>query len=550
MKAAVTLYPYQQEALQAVRIALSKHRSTLVVMPTGCGKTVLFAAVAELARRRGRILVLAHREELIEQAKAKIEWATDLRCGIEMGERTTVGGIGQLSILGEAPVVPDVVVASVQTMARERRRRAFARDEFYLIVVDEAHHAIADSYKEVLDYFSSAKVLGVTATADRADGGAMREAFESVAFVYEIRDAIEQGFLVPIRQRTVEIESLDLSKVRRNRETGDLMDSDLEEILMDERVLHEMAVPTVELAGDRPTIVFTATVAHAQALTEVISRYSQAQAKAVWGDMDKDARRATIADFSAGRVQYLCNCMLLTEGFDAPPTACVSVARPTTSRALFTQMVGRGTRLSPATGKKDLLVLDLAGNSGKHSLVSTVDILDGNRDQNVRQLALKLMSENQNKTTLEALDEAAARYALDQRQQVVAEARFKAKDVDPFQVLGAPNKKNRWGGVPATEKQLATLAQAGIEIEEGTVLERGQAGALIDKIFERRRSGLCSYKQARLLVRYGLNPDVPFEKAKQAIDTIAAARWKRSPALYPELFQDEALAPRQKAGVA
>lgn len=526
------LHPYQAEALLEVRRHLARHRSTLVVIPTGGGKTVLFAATAEQARKRGRVLVLAHRQELVDQAAEKIERFTDLRCGIEMGDRTMHGRVQGL---------PDVVVASVQTLAREQRRHAFPRDSFFLIVVDEAHHAPAEQYREVLSYFESAKVLGVTATPDRADGIAMGEVFESVAYVVEIRDLIEQGFLVPIRQRTVQVEHLDLSQVRVSRETGDLSEKDLEAVLMDERVLHEMAVPTLELAGDRPTIVFTASVEHAHALAGVLNRYPGGQAAAVDGTTPREERRRIIGDFSAGRIRQLLNCAVLTEGFDAPATSCVAVARPTKSRALYSQMVGRGTRTSPLTGKSDCLVLDLVGNAGKHSLVNALDILDGNEDQEVRKRAAKKAASGE-VDVLEALEQAEIEIAEEKRSLVTARARYKAADVDPFTVLGASDRSGRWGGIGPTPRQLELLEQTGIKVDPDAI-DRGQASALLDKVFSRRKQGLCTYKQAAALAKRGLNPDVSFDDARRAMDAIAANGW-RTP---PWLFEDPVLRPRAVA---
>lgn len=513
------LHPYQGDAVEAVDVELEKHRSTLVVMPTGTGKTVTFAAIAERWRPRGRILVVAHREELIDQAADKIERFTDLKCAIEMGDRRV-----QPDLFG----LPDVVVASVQTLSRPNRRAVFVRDTFALVIVDEAHHSASDQYLEVLDYFSVAKVLGVTATPDRADERGLGVAFESVAYVYEIRDAIEQGFLVPIRQTSVQIESLELAGCRVSRDSGDLSDQDLESVLMDERVLHEMAVPTIELSGQRPTIVFTASVAHAHALAEVLNRYKPGSAAGIDGtSMKRDARRATLEAAAGGQIQYLTNCAVLTEGYDNPPISCVVMARPTTSRALYTQCVGRGTRLSPETGKRDLLVLHLVGNAGRHALVSAVDILDGGKtDKEARQLALKMIAEEPEMPIHEAIDRAAEELAKKRREaQIIVRARYKTADIDPFTVLGAPNAAGRWNGAPPTPKQIEVLAKAGITVDPAK-MDRGQCSALITKVGERRAHGLCTFKQAKMLAKYGLNPDVQFHDARRAMDAIAANGWR------------------------
>ena len=372
------LRPYQEAALSATVDAFASGKQrVLVVKPTGTGKTVLFAAlvarVAQGVRSRGgapgRSLVLAHREELVRQAREKIVSSARLRCGVEMADERA-----------DRLDPPPVVVASVQSMQRARLA-SYAPDHFDLVVVDEAHHATAKSYRNIIDHFGGARVLGVTATPDRGDKQGLKAVFESAAYVYEIRDAIRDGWLVPIVQRQVIVESLDLSKVAVR--AGDFADGELEDQLCQERALHEVAVPTLEQSGSRPTVVFTAGVAQARALAEVLNRYRDGSAVALSGETHPEERRKSVEAFKAGAVQYLVNCALFLEGFDAPLCACVAMARPTKSRALYAQAIGRGTRIlglsleeSIANGKRDLLVLDFVGNSSTHSLVSVADVLD------------------------------------------------------------------------------------------------------------------------------------------------------------------------------
>ena len=508
------LYPFQVEACDAVARALQTHRSTLLVAPTGTGKTVMFAELARRFRPRGRILVLVHREELADQAAEKITRWTGLAVGVEMGARSVDTG-----------ALPDVVVASVPTLARETRRARFASDAFELIIVDEAHHAPARTYREVLQHFPNAKVSGVTATPDRLDRLAMGKVFESVAFVFEIRDAIEQGYLVPIRQRTVVVRGLDLSSVRINKRTKDLDEGELASLLMDEEALHCTAVPIVERAAERPTIVFGVNVAHVHALAEVLNRYRPGRALGVDGQTSARGRQEAVELFRQGQVQYLVNCGLFTEGFDAPATSCVAVARPTKSRALYAQMVGRGTRLSPATGKTDLLVLDFKGNAGRHRLINCADILDGRMDDSaLAKATAQLLEQDEDVSVLDAIDEADAQLTQARRHSALtAGAHYALIEIDPFVLLGASNVAGRWAGIAATERQLTVLERNGID---ATDYDRGQASALIDKIVQRSQQGLCTYKQARVLARAGLNPDVSFADAKRAIDALAANRWR------------------------
>lgn len=507
----MTRRPYQIEALGCILDKLARYRSTLAVLPTGTGKTVLFADVLAAFKPRGRGLVIAHREELITQACEKIRDFTSLTTDVEMGE-------SKVSSL----FASDVVVASVQTLASAARRGKFRPEEFAIIVIDEAHHAVASTYGSVINYFTGAKILGVTATPDRLDGAAMRKVFESAAYVYEIRDAIEQGFLVPIRQKYLEVDSLDLSTVKQNKKTGDYSDEDLERAMLDERVLHEIAAPLVQHAGDRQSLVFCPGVAHAKALAEVIDRYKPRSAVAVDGALSTDERRARIAAFHRGDVQFLCNCALLTEGFDAPPTSLVAVARPTQSRSLYAQMIGRGTRIHP--GKRDLLALDFVGNSAKHKLVSVADILDGNTNAAVRERTMKVSRENPEMDVLSALKMADEMIAAEGRAaKLTARATFRAVDVDPFEVLGASDRTGRFGGLPATERQIDMLTRAGVD---AVPLDKGQADALIERIVQRGKSGLCTFKQARILASRGLNPDAGIKDASEAIGAIIANGWK------------------------
>lgn len=502
------LRPYQVASVDAVFRELASVRATLLVLPTGCGKTICFAEVARRFRPHGRVLVLAHREELVRQAVDKIERTARLVVGIEMADHRSDGGLFGC----------DVVVATVQSISRRLER--YAPDAFGLIVIDEAHHAPSgSSYRSVLDHFAGAKVLGVTATPDRSDRLAMGTVFESVALSYEIRDAIDEGFLAPIRQKAVHVEGLDLSRVRTT--AGDLNEGDLEEILVEEENLHGIAFPTVEMAGDRPTLVFAASVAHAHALATVIGRHSGREAVALDGTVDRGLRSKTLSRFQGGEFQFLVNCALFLEGFDAPRISCVAMARPTKSRALYAQAIGRGTRLHP--GKADLLVLDFEGNAGRHSLVSAVDILGGKDEEEVLAAARALAAGGERSVT-EAIDEARARIADERRRKVVARARYSAVNIDPFQILGAVEERKWWSDDAPTEAQLASLEAAGIGTQGMT---KGKASALIGQMKDRRARGLCTFKQARMLARNGRDPDVSFDEAHRQIDLIAAEKgWK------------------------
>lgn len=339
----VTLRPYQTAAVASVleRFATDV-RALLIVLATGTGKTVVFANIAQaLARGGDRVLVLAHRSELLLQALAKLR-AAGMNAAIEAGNQRA----------GNATVV----VASVQSL-KGRRLQKFARNAFRLVIIDEAHHAMAPGYRAILDHFDSAKVLGVTATADRADGQALGGVFQQCAFRYELREAIADSWLAPIVAKSIHVESVTLRGVHNRG--GDFNPAELAAVMNTETALHSVARPLVELAGNRRTIAFAVDVGHARALADVINRYRADWAVALDGTASHAARTETLAAFARGDVGCLVNCSLFVEGFDEPSIACVAIARPTQSRALYTQMVGRGTRL--AEGKANCLVLDFTG---------------------------------------------------------------------------------------------------------------------------------------------------------------------------------------------
>ncbi|CAL9301075.1 DEAD/DEAH box helicase [Streptomyces sp. SudanB91_2054] len=353
--------PYQVDAIEALRQGWSNGKNRLaVVLPTGAGKTVVFSHLAHrmLDGLGGkRVLVIAHREELIEQAASKL-LAVDpmLRVGIVKAQR-------------DDHADADVIVASVQTLAVPRRREAIR--DIGLVIVDECHHAAARTYMEVLKHFGAwdgVPVAGFTATMHREDGG-LAEVWEDVVFRLDILDMISDGYLCDVRGKRVKVDTLDLNKVRTRG--GDLVDGQLGKALEDSGALDAIAKAYLEHAADRAGVVFTPTVATAQAAAAALESVGITAAP-VWGDMGREERKATLARYSAGDVQVLTNCMVLTEGFDAPHTSCAVIARPTKSASLYVQMAGRALR--PAPGKADALLLDVMGASTRHKLASMVDL--------------------------------------------------------------------------------------------------------------------------------------------------------------------------------
>lgn len=516
--ATVELRPYQIEACRRIETSLLGARSTLLVMATGTGKTTVFGET--LRRTPGRVLVIAHREELIDQAARRITTQTGRKVDIEKAEQVADR---------DAPVV----VASIQTISKQARLERFTPDAFALVIVDEAHHAVSATYQRVLSYFGAAKVLGVTATPDRADELAMGQVFEDVAYCYEIGDAIADGWLCPIRATQVHCDSIDLADVKTV--AGDLSPEQLDAVMRTEEVLHQVAKPTLELAGGRRTLVFTTSVENAHRLAEVFNRYREGCAEAVDGGTAREERRRILADHQAGRFQFLCNVGVLTEGYDDPQVSCVAMGRPTKSRALYTQMAGRGTRIAP--GKSDLLLLDFVGNSGRHALVSAVDILAGKHPDEVVERARKKVIDQPGLDLSQAMADAQADLLAEaERERLRAEARkaarakvaYRTQAVDPFKVMGVRNPDEfgagRFGDGPATEKQVAVLTKLKVPLEG--VTKRG-ASRLIGEAIRRREADLCTFSQAKILQRCGYDTArLPFYTASRLMDALAANRWR------------------------
>jgi len=548
----VPLRPYQSECVDGVFQEFRSGDSTLAVMPTGTGKTVVFAAAiqraltGELDLSRGdRVVVMAHRDELIRQAVDKIHRFTGIDCDIEMGDYRA----DQCSLHQRAPVV----VTSVQTMSRPNRMSRFHPEDFCLLVIDEAHHATAATYKSVIEHFrrnAHLKVLGVTATPDRADEAALGVVFNSVACQYEIVQAIEDGWLVPIEQQFIQVEGLDLSELK-TRGDGDFTDKQVAKILEQEKVLHGYAWPTIEIAGDKKTLVFTASVAQAEQLSDIFNRHRSGCSDWICGDSVKcttDKRHDVLKRFASGDIQFLVNCGILLEGYDEPGIEIIAVARPTKSRSLYAQIIGRGTRPLPGlvdglndasdrrlaiagSNKPSVLVLDFVGNSGRHKLVHTGDVLGGNYDDAVVAAATRAVQAKSSKgeradmlTELRAAEER-RREELRKRAQVTARARYQSARIDPFAVWDVlPKREPGWHkGRGATEKQVAYLKKCGVPTDNVTFWEASQ---LIDQSFKRRKEGLCTFKQAKILQKHGFPTNVGFKEASATIDRIAQSHWK------------------------
>ena len=514
------LRPYQQQARDRIHAEWDAgHTRTLLVLPTGTGKTIVFASVAADQVRAGdRVLILAHRGELLEQAADKLQRSTGLVSAVEKAESTCLDSWFR------------VVVGSVQTLQRTARLERFPQDYFGTIIIDEAHHAITDGYRRILDYFSGAKVLGVTATPDRGDMRNLGEVFDSLAFEYKLTDAIKEGYLCKIMAQTIPLQ-LDITSVTMSG--GDYAVGDLGTAL--DPYLEQIAAEMARRCKSRKTVVFLPLIKTSQKFRDLLNTYGFRAAEVNGQSAD---RKEVLADFDAGKYNVLCNSMLLTEGWDCPSVDCVVVLRPTKVRSLYSQMVGRGTRLSP--GKTDLLLLDFLWMTDKHELCRPADLVCEDRT------VARQMTEHLAETGCpEDIEEAAAQASEDvvaQREEALAkqleeQRRKKAKLVDPLQYemsiqaedLAGYMPAFGWEAGPPSEQQTAALEKLGILPD--AVESAGKAALLLDRLNKRRDEGLTTPKQIRCLEKYGFQHvgTWSFEAARHMIDRIAAQGWRGVP---------------------
>lgn len=491
---------YQFDAVEKTMSAWGIHDRVLGVAPTGSGKTVIFAEVLRRRMREGPALVLAHREELLGQARDKLEsaglWSELERAGSKAGL--------------DSPVV----VASVQTLARARRLSRWPVGHFRTVVIDEAHHAPADSYRRIMDGLQPGKVLGVTATPSRSGGGELGDVFDSIAFELRFADLVRDGFLSRVTVETVPLK-IDLEGVKRK--AGDFVASDL-----DDRIGPHLEAAVAEittLAKGRRVLMFLP-------LRKTSTRCAELARAAGWRaehvDGESADRAEVLARFASGETNLVCNASLLTEGFDCPAVDCVVPLRPTKSKALYQQMVGRGTRLAP--GKRDCLLIDFLWKAERMqiarpaSLVTSEDVAIEDGD------------------IVTAVEEATRR--AEQRDRADRE-RALAKELERTRARSAdlvdPHAWGEWCESKAvtdfrahaewqrhrpSEKQLETIERFGID--PAAVESRGHGAAIIDLLFLRKARNLCTPRQMRALHRHGLsvNPWMNFQWAQSLLSNL------------------------------
>ena len=519
------LRPYQGEAVAAIEDEWRKGvKRTLLVLPTGTGKTICFAKVTEDCVRMGdRVLILAHRGELLDQARDKIAKATGLGCSIEKAEESCLDSFFR------------VTVGSVQTLMRQSRLEQFKPDYFNTIIIDEAHHALSPSYRNVLDYFDKAKVLGVTATPERGDLKNLGEVFDTLAYEYRITQAIKQGYLCRIKALTIPLK-LDISKVGIS--AGDYKVGEIGTAL--DPYLDQIADQMAEHCMDKKTVVFLPLIATSQKFRDILNDRGFRAAEV---NGESEDRAEILTDFEAGKYNVLCNSMLLTEGWDCPSVDCIVVLRPTKVRGLFCQMVGRGTRLSP--GKDHLLLLDFLWMTEKHELCRPASLICESPD--VAEQMTKNLEENAGaEMDLEEAEQKASEDVVAQREEALAKELAamrtrKRKLVDPLQFemsiqaedLSGYVPSFGWEMAPASDKQKQTLEKFGIFPE--SVENAGKAAKILDRLHKRREEGLTTPKQIRFLENKGFQHvgTWQFDEARRMIDRIAGNGWRIPRGIYP-----------------
>lgn len=536
----VQLRKYQEEAKSAILAEWDRGvDKTLLVLPTGTGKTIIFSKLIEERVAEGdRVLVLAHRGELLDQAADKLLLSTGLRCAVEKAQDTSLDSWYR------------VVVGSVQTLMREKRLEQFMPDHFGAIIVDEAHHAISDSYQRVLQYFDKAKVLGVTATPDRGDLRDLGTYFDSLAYEYTLPQAIRDGYLSPIKALTIPLK-IDITGVKQS--AGDYSAGELGTAL--DPYLEAIADEMVKVCMDRKTIVFLPLIKTSQKFRDILESRGFRAAEV---NGDSQDRAQILQDFADNKYNVLCNSMLLTEGYDQPDVDCIVMLRPTKIRSLYAQCVGRGTRIHP--GKDHLLLPDFLWMTSRHDLCRPAALICENEEV-ARKMTENLEKEPGALVDIEEAAELAAQDVVAQREEALAKAleemkHRKRKLVDPLQFAMSIQAEDLSNYVPlfgmdmqpVNAKQKSALEKMGIFPDE--IKSSGHAEKLISRLGNRREKGLTTPKQIRFLEGRGFQHvgTWQFDQARKLIDRIAGNSWRIPQDIHPPTYKPPAPKPDDGLG--
>lgn len=511
------LRDYQCQAYQKVHDGWADSMRQLVIMATGTGKTVLMGEIArDEVEAGGRVLLLAHTDELLDQAIEKFKKASGLEATKEKADERS-------SRFDKA------VAGSVQTMRQLRRLQEHARDAFTLVMVDETHRILAKSYQDILAYFNKARVLGVTATADRGDKKELGTYFERIAIDYGLRDACKDAWLVRPVVQTCPLK-IDLNAVKTRGS-----DFDAGEIAHAiEPFLMQIAEEVRSKASHLKTVIFMPSIDTAQKLTLALLTVGLKASYVSGYCTDRKEKLAAYERAGAGSV--ICNAMLLTEGWDVPEVSCVICLRPTKIRALYTQMVGRGTRPHPSVVpqlnaaadrearaiiirksiKPRLIILDFLWLYEKHDLIRPASLVSKNPEQaqRMRELGDGDLLEQQDRTEHDWLAKLEKELKKNQNK--------KAKLIDPLTAavelgdsdLADYEPETLRDAMPPTETHISVLTQQGVD--PATIRSRGQAEQIIERIMRREQQGLSSLRQLHFLSQLGVDATLYSKEEAQA----------------------------------
>ena len=538
------LRDYQQKVVDDCMALLPLHKTGLIVLPTGTGKTVTGVHVAQAVSKK-RVLWLVHMDLLASQAaKAFEEWL-----GWEVGYEMNVLQVNQFNL-------PRVVVSTVQTMSNRMHR--FSPDDFDLIVCDEGHHSVSATWTTCIDYFMQnpeCVTIGMTATPDRGDRRALGKVFNVVICNYDVRWGVDNGWLVPVKEKHVHIEDLDISSVRTT--AGDLNKKQMNQIIESHSVMYETACKLPELCANSSAIIYCRSVVQANMLCTVMKHAFNMTAEVITGKITGRDRTDILKRSRSGETQFLINVGVLIEGVDAPWVDTIVLTCPTKVRARFTQMVGRGLRPQPGvidgitepalrrkaiaeSNKPYATILSFVGEAGRHKLVYAGDVLGGDMSDPIRRQYKKAAAEAEEPMSPEELRQLAEEMSAAEERRRIREANEQAaielttavatctvKEYDPFDVWEIKKDSNE-DRKPLPKLMSNLLKKQGVPQEVYSTLSQGQAGMLIGNLMQRHRKGLCTYKQMQLLGKYGVNGNKVRKKdASDLIDQIKAAGWKR-----------------------
>lgn len=544
----VPLRPYQGNVATAVLDRFAHYRAVLVVLATGLGKTRIGKSIVRTFHERNkRCLWLVDSDPLVEQAVLAL---TEEPGGVTVD----VDKAGR-----RAERWSTVVVASVPTLRNTRRLERFEKDAFDLIILDEAHRSLGAGWVKIVEYFNTAKILGLTATPDRSDGESLGKIFENTAAEMDIRVGIEEGWLVPVFQRFVQVDGLDYSNIRR--EAMRLREGDMNAALVNAEMIEKMGWSTTQEVRGRRTLVFTCSVDHAYAFAKYLCRIGKT-AEAIDGKTKPKRAKEILAAYARGDFQFACNCAKLTTGFDDPETSAVAFARPIISRLLYTQCAGRGTRsvipeklndlmhdppearraAIAASSKPDCLLLDFLGNSGKLRLVHAAHAMAPSADDQLVKEASDLAWEEQIPIhiALGLAEQARVRLLEEIDRLPAVEHGYQTVEIDPFvgptsqQAFDLLGLRSRPGpsDLRATPAQIHTLQNLSVSRPES--LSQIQAADLIAELVHRKEQDLASPEDMRILVEIGGFPadkirHLSKERAARGVAKLRENGWQRPP---------------------